>query len=249
MDKVYLFPAAALQEASRNILLAAGSPPAEADLVAGRLVRANLTAHDSHGVIRLHQYMEHMRLGAIKPGQKPDFARDNGSTALMDGNRGFGQTIATAAMQVAIARAREHNVAAIGVTNLHHVGRLADYVVMAARENLIGLMFTSTGGFSHLVTPFGANQRRMSTNPFAAAFPGDRAEPVVMDFASSAYAEGKFKVMRDAQGKMPPQVLLDPEGRPSTDPNDLYAGGAIRPLGGDQGYKGYLLNFLIEVLG
>ena len=55
--------------------------------------------------------------------------------------------------------------------------------------------------------------------------------------------------MRDAGGRMPPNVLLDKDGQPSTDPNDLYGGGAIRPLGGDQGYKGYLLNFLIEVLG
>ena len=249
MDTFYRYPVETLQAVSQDILRAAGSPPLEAELVATRLLKANLTAHDSHGIIRLHQYMDHLRAGMIKPGQKADFARDNGSTALLDGNRGFGQTIANEAMKVAIARAREHNVAAVGVTNLHHVGRLADYVLLAARENLIGLMFTSTGGFSQLVTPFGGNQRRMSTNPFAAAFPSDRAEPVVMDFASSAYAEGKFKVMRDAKGQMPPNVLLDKDGRPSTDPNDLYAGGAIRPLGGDQGYKGYLLNFLMEVLG
>ena len=249
MDKTYLFPAPALRETARDVLLAAGSPPPEAGLVSTLLLKANLAGHDSHGIIRLHQYMDMQRAGTLKPGQKAEFLKDNGSTAVLTGHRGFGQTIATEAMKIAIQRAREHNLAAIGVTDLNHVGRLADYVVLAAQQNLVAMMWTSSGGFARLVAPYGAFQRRMSTNPFAAAFPSDRPDPVVFDFATSAYAEGKFKVMRDAGGSMPPNVLLDKEGRPSTDPNDLYAGGAIRPLGGDQGYKGYLLNFLVEVLG
>jgi len=249
MDPVYLFSPDTLQSTARKILSAAGSPGSEADLISGRLIKANLTAHDSHGMIRLHQYMDTLRQGVIHPGRKAEMVRDNGSTAVMKGNRGFGQSIATEAMKVAIAKAKEFNLAAVGVTDLHHIGRLADYVVLAAQQNLVALMFTSTGGFSHLVAPYGGNARRMSTNPFAAAFPSDREWPIVMDFASSAYAEGKFKVMRDAGGHMPPNVLLDKDGNPSVDPNDLYGGGAIRPLGGDQGYKGYLLNFLIEVVG
>lgn len=249
MENVYLFAPNILESTARAVLSAAGSPPAEAELVAQRLVKANLTGHDSHGIIRLHQYMDWLRAGTLKPGRHVEVVRDSGSTAVLTGHRGFGQTIATEAMTIAIAKAREHNLAAVGVRDLLHVGRLADYVVLAARQGLVALMFTCTGGFSHLVAPFGGFQRRMSTNPLAAAFPSDRDQPIVMDFASSAYAEGKFKVMRDAGGQMPPHVLLDKDGRPSVNPHDLYAGGAIRPLGGDQGYKGYLLNFLIEVLG
>jgi len=249
MDKTYLFPAGTLSGTARDVLLAAGSPAEEAALVADRLLAANLAGHDSHGIIRLHQYMDMLRAGTLKPGRKAEFVKDSGSTAVLTGLRGFGQTVATEAMKIAIQRAKEHNVAAIGVTDLNHVGRLADYVILAARQGMVAMMWTSTGGFSRIVAPFGAFERRMSTNPFAAALPSDRPAPVVLDFATSAYAEGKFRVMRDAGAHMPPNVLLDKEGRPSTDPNDLYAGGAIRPLGGEQGYKGYLLNFLVEVLG
>jgi hydroxycarboxylate dehydrogenase B len=249
MDKTYLFPARTLAETARDVLLAARSPLEEAELVSSRLLTANLTGHDSHGIIRLHQYMDMQRAGTLKPGQKAEFLKDSGSTAVLTGHRGYGQTIANEAMKIAIQRAKEHNLAAIGVTDLNHVGRLADYVILAAQQNMVAMMWTATGGFSQLVAPFGAFQRRMSTNPFAAAFPSDRPAPVVLDFATSAYAEGKFRVMRDAGAQMPHNVLLDKNGKPSTDPNDLYAGGAIRPLGGDQGYKGYLLNFLVEVLG
>jgi uncharacterized oxidoreductase len=249
MDTVYLFPHERLQQVTHDILRGADSPEPEAALVAERLLKSNLTGHDSHGIIRIPRYMDWVRDGTIKPGQRADFLRDNGSTAVVTGNRGYGQVMATEAMKVAVQRAREHMVAAIGVTDLTHIGRLADYAVMASEAGMIGMVFTSTGGFSKLVAPFGGAERRMSTNPMAVAFPSDRPQPVVFDFASSAYAEGKFRVFSEAGVPTPPHILLDKEGRPSTDPNDLYAGGAILPLGGDQGYKGYLLNFMMEVLG
>jgi LDH2 family malate/lactate/ureidoglycolate dehydrogenase len=52
-----------------------------------------------------------------------------------------------------------------------------------------------------------------------------------------------------ASGKPAPEnTLIDKEGQPTTNPHDLYEGGAIQPLGGQQGYKGYLLNFMVEVM-
>jgi uncharacterized oxidoreductase len=44
--------------------------------------------------------------------------------------------------------------------------------------------------------------------------------------------------------------LLDPDGHPTTDPNQLYGDppGSILPMGGDQAYKGFGLAFMIEML-
>ena len=248
MNETHFFSAEVLQQMGRDLCLATGSPEKEADTVAGKLVRANLAGHDSHGVIRLSRYMEWMRQGMIKPGAQPGILKDNGSTVIVTGNRSYGQVAGERAMEVAIERGRRHGIAAVGVTDLAHVGRLADYVIGIARAGMIGLMFTSTGGFSQLVAPFNGSTRMMSTNPIAAAFPSDGEYPIVMDMATSAYAEGKFRVFLDAGNPTPEMLLIDKEGRPTTDPKDLYAGGAILPLGGKQGYKGYLLNFLVEVL-
>lgn len=249
MDKVYLFPHEPMQANAKAILLAGGSPEAEAELVSQRLVKANLTGHDSHGLIRLTQYMERVRNGGYTAGAETTLKKDTGSMALLSGNWGFGQPHANHAMKVAIQKAKEHMVAAVSVTDLGHIGRLADYACMAAEQGMIGLVFTATGGMSHLVAPFGGAARRMSTNPMCAAFPSDREWPVVMDFASSAFAEGKFRVMRDAKMTTPANVLINNKGELSQDPNDLYDNGAILPLGGAQGYKGYMLNFMMEVLG
>jgi hydroxycarboxylate dehydrogenase B len=44
--------------------------------------------------------------------------------------------------------------------------------------------------------------------------------------------------------------VLDPDGKPTTDPNQLYGDppGTILPLGGDQAYKGFGLAYMIEML-
>jgi uncharacterized oxidoreductase len=249
MDRIFLFPPEPLKQVARDIFRGAGSPEPEAALIAERLIKSNLTGHDSHGIIRIPRYMGWVRDGTIHPGRPVDILRDNGSTVVLTGNRGYGHVVATEGMQVAIERARAHRLAAVGVTDLSHIGRLADYAVMASEAGMIGMVFTATGGFSRLVAPFGGAERRMSTNPMAVGFPSDREFPVVFDFATSAYAEGKFRVFSEGGVPTPPGVLIDKDGRPSTDPDDLYDGGAILPLGGDQGYKGYLLNFMMEVLG
>src|SRR5262245_44892754 len=53
---------------TRALFLAAGVPPEDAAIVAGSLVDANLCGHDSHGVIRIMQYVEFLLQDKLKPG-------------------------------------------------------------------------------------------------------------------------------------------------------------------------------------
>ena len=57
--------------------------------------------------------------------------------------------------------------------------------------------------------------------------------------------------MARAKGQLlPDEWLLNSEGVPSRDPNDLYNGGAILPMGGlHGGHKGYGLSFMVTLLG
>jgi uncharacterized oxidoreductase len=75
-------------------------------------------------------------------------------------------------------------------------------------------------------------------------------EPVVLDFGTSATAEGKVRVRRIAGQACPPGWLIDAEGKPTTDPNVLYndPAGSILPMGGDQAYKGFGLGLAIDLL-
>jgi uncharacterized oxidoreductase len=78
--------------------------------------------------------------------------------------------------------------------------------------------------------------------------PSDLDGPVFIDMATSAVAAGKLGVARNRKQQIPVGWIVDKDGRPTTDPLAYYAGGAILPVGGDQGHKGYGLSFMVEVL-
>jgi uncharacterized oxidoreductase len=166
------------------------------------------------------------------------------------GNRAYGQVVAEEGMRLAVERARAHGVACVALIDLMHIGRLADYAISGARAGMVAMVFTATGGAGQIVAPFGGIARRLSTNPFAVAFPSRREYPVVMDMATSVIANGKLRVAKEEGRPVAPGLILDAEGNPTIDPAEVERGGAILPLGGERlGYKGYLMAFLVEALG
>jgi LDH2 family malate/lactate/ureidoglycolate dehydrogenase len=125
---------------------------------------------------------------------------------------------------------------------------VGDYPLMAAHAGFIGLMTADSGKTSKAVAPFGGRVARLGTNPICIALPSDLDGPVFIDMATSAVAAGKLGVARNRKQQIPVGWIVDKEGRSTTDPNAYYAGGAILPVGGDQGHKGYGLSFMVEVL-
>lgn len=238
-----------LTKVGRVLFEAAGSPADEAERVAGLLVASNLAGHDSHGVVRIPQYLRNVRRGHVVPGRGLKVSADHGSVVLTRGQYGYGQMAAHEATEMLRQRAKAHGVAAVAVAEMNHCGRLADYCRQGAEGGVLTLMFAASGGFNALMAPFGGAARRMNTNPIGVGIPHPGKDALVFDIATSATSQGRVKVAVDARTAMPPDQLLDKDGAPTTDPMALYRGGAILPFGGDQGYKGYLLNFLVEVLG
>ncbi len=61
-------PAERLIEIGQALFEAAGTPPAEAELVMRHIISANLVGHDSHGVIQIPTYIDRIKAGHIVPG-------------------------------------------------------------------------------------------------------------------------------------------------------------------------------------
>ena len=233
------------------LFVAAGAPPEDAEAVAAHLVDANRCGHDSHGVVRAPGYLEAIADGHTVPGAELRIERDDGATATLDGGWGFGQLVAARAMQLACERARAHGVAVVLAYRSAHVGRLGAYVEQAAAAGLIGVVMANNHGASARVAPFGGAAARIATDPMAFGLPtDDPAAPVVLDMATSVVAEGKVRVARNAGRAVPEGWLLDAAGRSSTDPAALYADppGALLPLGGEAGHKGFGLALVVEAL-
>ncbi len=239
-----VFPHSYLHRVATHIFAGVGAPPEEARVVADHLVGANLAGHDSHGVIQIISYVERIRKGQLKPGAKIQVTAESPTTARIDGNWGFGYVVTTRAVEVAVHKAVENNVAAISILRQGHIGRLADYTTALAREGMIGLLTSDSGRTSKAVVPFGGRVPCLGTNPISIAIPSNQEGPVFIDMATSVVASGKLSVARNRGERVPAGWLIDRDGNPTTDPTNFAA---MLPLGGERGNKGYGLSFMIEV--
>jgi len=237
--------AEALQRIAQAILAAAGSSEEEAGKVAQKLVGANLAGHDSHGVIRVPQYVDQVRAGHIVPNRNAEVVSETDVVTVLDGHGGYGQILGEQSVQAAIDKARAHGIALSALRGSAHLGRLGDWAEMAAAAGMASLHFVNATGIPLRVVPHGGRDGRGTTNPLAMGVPVAGGEPVVLDFATSAIAEGKVRVARNKGVQVPPECLLDAEGRPTTDPARA-ADGALLPVAG---HKGYAIGLAMQLFG
>ncbi|GAA0583591.1 Ldh family oxidoreductase [Craurococcus roseus] len=238
-----------LREIGRTLLAANGVPEAEAATVARHCVAANLAGHDSHGVIQIPGYIDRVKAGHIVPGAPFTVVRESPTTAVIDGNWGFGYVVNERAMRMVIDKASASNLAAATVFRQGHVGRLATYPLMAAEAGMIGMAWADSGRSPKSVAPFGGREARLGTNPWAIAVPSDLKAPLFLDMATSAVAVGKVKLAEARREPIPRGWVVDGEGQLATDPKALARGGALLPLGGPgEGHKGTGLAVIGEIL-
>ncbi len=239
-----------LHRLTRDIFKACGAPEAEAEIVAEHLVEANLMGLDSHGIVRVPQYVNAVKEDTIRPGAPVTILRESPTTAIVDAGLNFGQVGATRAMDVAMEKARLNAVGCVVVRRCNHVGRVGAYPQMAAEKGFIGMAVCSSVGGGHFVCPWGGRKGRLATNPIAFAAPSE-GDPLLVDVSTSMASEGKIRIKRSRGESLPKGWIMDADGHPSTDPKDFYGPpmGAIMPLGGSAGYKGYAFSLMVEILG
>lgn len=237
-----------LTEIAAALLRGAGASAEEAEIVSRHSIGANLAGHDSHGVIQIPVYIDRVKRGHIVPGAEFEIVRDAPNTTVVDGHWGFGYVVSERLMNMTIEKARAGGVAAATVFRQSHVGRVADYPIMAAQAGMIGIMTADSGRSSKAVAPFGGREARLGTNPICIAMPSNLEGTMFIDMATSAVAAGKLGVAVARGYSIPEGWILDGDGNPTTDPTDLRNGGVILPLGGPEGHKGYGLSVMVEIL-
>ena len=247
------FSHGSLRQLGYRIFEGCGAPSEEAALVTDVLVEASLMGLDSHGVIRYIWYVEEFFLERIKPGAPVVIEKETTASAVLDGGANFGPVAAMRAVEVAVQKAKQNHVSCVTVHNCHHVGRLGAFVEMAAREHeMICLGLVSWPKAGHFVAPWGGREGRLATNPFAYAVPGagGSLDPLVLDMSTSAINEGKIRLLRNQGEALPEHTVLDAAGALTTDPHEFFGPprGTILPWGGVQGFKGFGLSVLCEVL-
>src|SRR3954462_12789083 len=210
--------AKALEAFVADIFASAGCSTEEGGRIGRYLVSANLSGHDSHGVVRVPRYATQKKNGTVLPDVTVDVVVDTPVIAVVDGKYGFGQTVTQKAVRIGIDKGKKSGLAAGTLRSAGHVAWVGDWAEMAAAEGLVSIHFVNASG-SVLVAPYGGVDRRFSTAPYCVRIPRAGEDPLGLDFATSIGAEGKVLVASQGGKKVPDGALIGPDGRPSADPH------------------------------
>ncbi|KAI6217629.1 hypothetical protein M3Y95_01209600 [Aphelenchoides besseyi] len=224
-----------------------GTDPDHAAQLAETLILADQRGHYSHGVNRLHVYIEDT-LGNVEKSGTPKILKQKGSTAYVDGCNLLGPVVGNFCTRVAIELAKEHGIGWVVCRGSNHYGICASYTLQMAKEGLIGMSFTNT---SPCVYPNRSSEQALGSNPICCVAPAENGDNFALDMATSTVAFGKVEI---AETKGHPIIPIewgaDSSGFPTTNPTAVLQGGGLLPLGGreDAGaYKGSGLGMMVEV--
>ncbi|MCD0503896.1 Ldh family oxidoreductase [Bordetella petrii] len=236
-------PAPALREWGRACLMAMDVPAADAACLADSLVQTSLWGVDSHGIARLPHYLNRLAHGSVLARPDVRIVRSGPGTAQVHAGQGLGIVVAHRANRLAMDMARETGIAAVGVSDSSHCGAVGLYSRAAAEAGLLGMAFTHSDA---IAAPFGGHAPFLGTNPVSIAVPRQNGPPICLDMATTAIPWNRVMNARRENHALPAGVALDEAGHDATDPHAVRA---LRPLGGlQQGYKGYGLALMIELL-
>ncbi len=225
-----------------SALQAVQVPAADALLVAQLMVKSDLVGADGHGIFRLPAYLKRIRAGGINLHPNIHIERDQGATALINGDNALGHLVMNKAIELALEKVKQHSVCWIGSHYGNHSGAASVYVRKLAEQGYIGI-YMAVGNANHMA-PWGGIDLLLSTNPIAIAVPAGDGPMVLLDIATTVAAYGKVKIAAQKGESIPEGWMIDRYGQPITDPKKS-AEGSLLPIGA---YKGYGLAVMIGLL-
>jgi uncharacterized oxidoreductase len=200
--------------------------------------------------MRVPQYAGFIERAEYRVGVDLRVDHETPAVVVCDAQWGLGQVQAHRLLDLVLPKAERLGVALGTARDCGHIGRLGEYAERAAARGFMLLATVNNCGAAQRVAPPGGLEPRLSTNPFCAAVPtADHEAPIVLDFGTSAVAEGKVRGYYISRRPVPEGWLLDHRGRPTTDPAVLYEPplGTILPMGGAQSYKGFGLGLILDL--
>lgn len=239
-----------LQQFATELLLKAGMDAEKSAAMARLLVLTDAMGRRTHGMAMLLLYLKEIQNGTMRTQGEPEVVRDNGITAVWDGDYLPGMWLVEKAIHVAMPRAASHGIAAVAIRRSHHIGCLAALAKVAADQGFVALI-TNSDPAGQRVAPYGGTEALMTPNPLAFGYPGAE-HPVLVDMCASITTTSMTR-QKVAEGKLFDHPWLqDAHGRPTRDPavlENTTPRGSLLPLGGQEyGHKGYGLSLMVETL-
>jgi ureidoglycolate dehydrogenase (NAD+) len=222
------------------VFTAKGMRGPDADTLAEMLVWANLRGVDSHGAMRVPDYLNQIQKGTFDPTARPTVRPLMPATFILDCARAAGPVCMMQAAAHAIELAQQFGVGVGLVSDTAHTGAVGRYAQWIAERDYAALVMVAGPPF---MAYHGAKATTLATAPIAIGIPGpEEGDPLVLDIATSVTAAGRIRQAAAEGRPIAEGLAIDTDGRPTTDPAKAAT---LLPLGGP---KGSGLSLLFECL-
>ena len=229
MTEGVVVPHQEAREFTAKVLESCNLPPGDARCVADGLIWADLRGIESHGMIRIPQYVARLDRGVVNPTPKMRVVKDLPGAMVIDADYAHGQLALSFGMEKAIEKARTAGAAWVIVGQSTHSGAVGMYSRMAAEAGMIGIhMGTSQPNMAY----HGARAGGVSTSPIAISVPRGDGRIMSLDMASAIAGIGRLMSHKATNTPLGEGWALDADGNPTTDPQKAEL---PTPLGGPKG--------------
>ncbi|TPG59834.1 Ldh family oxidoreductase [Roseomonas nepalensis] len=236
-----LIPEDRLLGLATRALARGGLREADAALAARVLVLADMFGVRTHGISRVPQYLDRVRLGGIDAAAEVQVARMAPGLSMVDGRNGVGPLVGMRALQAAMESAREVGIGAAFARGSNHFGPILPYAYLAAGEGFASVIASNA---TTTIAPWGGKDTRVGNNPLGIGMPNPGGDPIILDIALSVAARAKIRKLLQQGEPMPEGWAADADGKPTTDPRKGLEG-FLLPVGG---HKGYGLAVMVDLL-
>jgi LDH2 family malate/lactate/ureidoglycolate dehydrogenase len=230
-----------LLDLATHALTRGGMREGEAALAAQVLVLADMFGVRTHGISRVAQYLDRVRVGGIDAMAEVQVARMAPGLTMVDGRNGIGPLIGMRALQAAMDSAREVGIGAAFARGSNHFGPILPYAFLAAEQGFASIIASNA---TTTIAPWGGKDTRVGNNPMGIGMPNPGGDPIILDIALSVAARAKIRKLLQEGQAMPEGWAADADGKPTTDPKRGLEG-FLLPVGG---HKGYGLAVMVDLL-
>jgi LDH2 family malate/lactate/ureidoglycolate dehydrogenase len=241
--KTVRIPASTVSGLIVDAMIKVGVSKDDSVRIAELMLEADLVGADAHGVFRLPQYVQRLKLKSTNPRPHITVKRSAPATALVDGDNGMGHLVVARAAETAVELARECGVAWVGCRMSGHAGAAGVYAALPLKADMVGV-YSAVANANHMPLAGGA-EPLLGTNPLAIAIPAGEEAPIVLDIATSIVSYGTIKNHRLQNKPLRNDWMIDPKtGAAVIDPHKS-AEALLLPMAG---YKGAGLALALGLL-
>ena len=224
-----------------NIFKKHGLSENHAKICSEALINAELVGAPSHGLSRLMMYCKRIQKKLINPKPKIKIKKISQSISFINADNSIGFVAADIGIKQAIKNAKKTGIGLVGIKKSGHYGLSGYYAEQAVKKNLLVFCFTNA---PPAIAAYGARKSVFGTNPICFGSPTGSKIPFILDSSVSVINRGKIRRAAKLGLKIPFDVALDKNGKPTNDPKKAIEGVQL-PIAG---FRGSGLAWMVDIL-